>query len=83
MEMKLTPVDFSHRVAEGSRSSWLQIIDNELIDHFPYCTLTTYSKTLTANITYFIPILEYVDESRVNRREVTVDGKKMLQQKIF
>ena len=36
VEINLPPVDFiSHRVAEGSRSSWLQILGNQLIDHSP------------------------------------------------
>ena len=36
MELKLTSINFSCQVAEGSRSSWLQILGNPLIDHFPY-----------------------------------------------
>ena len=37
MEMELTSIDFSRRVAEGFRfrSSWLQTLGNQLIDRSP------------------------------------------------
>ena len=35
MEMKFTSIDFSHRPAEGCRSSWLQTLDSQLIDCSP------------------------------------------------
>ena len=31
MEMKLTSINFSHRVTEGSKSTWLQFLVNQLI----------------------------------------------------
>ena len=34
--MKLTSIDFSRRVAEGSISSWLQALGNKLINRSPY-----------------------------------------------
>ena len=40
METTLTSIDFSRRVAEGSRSSWLQILGNQLIDRSPYISYT-------------------------------------------
>ena len=36
VEMKLTPIDFSHGVAEASRSSCLQTLGNQLIKRSPY-----------------------------------------------
>ena len=36
MEMKHATINFPHRVAEGSKSSRLQILDNQLADHSPY-----------------------------------------------
>ena len=36
MEMKLTSINFSRRVLEGSRSLWLQTLGNRLIDQSPY-----------------------------------------------
>ena len=40
MEMKFVSIDFSSRVVEGSRSSWLQIQGNQLIDCSPYIGYT-------------------------------------------
>ena len=40
MEMELTTIDFFHQVTEDSRSSWLQILDNQLIDCSPYIRYT-------------------------------------------
>ena len=63
MEMKLTSIDFSSRVAEGSRSSWLQTLASQLIDHFPYFRYTNHK--------YYCNILvEYASESQVNSRVV-------------
>ena len=36
MEMKLASIKFFRQVAEGCRSSWLQILGNQLINHSPY-----------------------------------------------
>ena len=36
-EMKLTSIDSFRRVAEGSRSPRLQILSNQLIDHYTNC----------------------------------------------
>ena len=41
-EMKLTSIDFSQRVAEDSRSSWLQTLGNQLINHSPYIRYTNH-----------------------------------------
>ena len=62
MEMKLTPINFSHQVAESSKSSWLQILGNQLINCSPYIRYTT----VTPSITYCIILLDYVNESQVN-----------------
>ena len=40
MEARLTSIDFSRRGAEGSRSSWLQTLGNQLIDRSPYTGYT-------------------------------------------
>ena len=61
-ETKLTSIDFSHRVAYDSKSSWLQTLGNQ-------CNLSIVPHTLgtlTANVTYGIILLEYVNESQVN-----------------
>ena len=39
METKLTSGDFCHGVTEGSRSSWLHILGNQLINSSPYYLL--------------------------------------------
>ena len=46
--MKLMPIGFSRRVAEGSRSSWLQTLGNQVID-FPHVL-----GILTANTTHWL-----------------------------
>ena len=35
LKTKFTPIDFSHRGADGSRSSWLQTLGNQFIDRSP------------------------------------------------
>ena len=40
MEIKLTSIDVSCQGAEGFRSSWLQTLGNQLIDHPPYIWCT-------------------------------------------
>ena len=62
MEMKLISIDFFCRVVEYSRHSWLQILDNQLINHSPYIKYTT----ITANVPYCIIFLEYINESHMN-----------------
>ena len=45
MEMKLTLIDFARRVAEKSRSSWLQTLGkltNQVIDRSPYIRYMPY-----------------------------------------
>ena len=39
----LHQIDFSRRVAEGSRSAWLQTLGNQLINHHPYIRYTNSS----------------------------------------
>ena len=51
MEMKLTSIDFSCRVAEDSRSSWLQILDKQLNDRSPYTRYTHHKYYLLCTIT--------------------------------
>ena len=51
MEMELTFIDFSHRGAEGSRSSWLQTLGNQLIDRSPYIRHTNHKHYLMYNTT--------------------------------
>ena len=41
MEMKFISIDFSCRVAEVSRSSWLQTLGNQLINRSSYIRYTT------------------------------------------
>ena len=52
---KLTSIGFSRRGAEGSRSSWLQTLGNQLIDRSPYITVGI----PTANVTGCITFLNY------------------------
>ena len=59
MEMELASINLSRRVAEGSRSLWLQTLGNQSITLPHTCTLGT----LTANSTYCIILLECVNES--------------------
>ena len=66
MEMKLTSTNFSRRVTEGSRSTWLQTLGFKLLI-VPH-TLGI----LTANITYCIMLLEHVNESQVNAHIVNL-----------
>ena len=58
MEMKLTSINFFRRVAEGSRSFWLQTLGNQLIHCSQYI--------LTTNITYHILFLEYTNKPQMN-----------------
>ena len=55
--LQCTSTDFSYGVAEGSRSSWLQTLGNQLI------TLPHTLGILTANTTYCIILLQCVNES--------------------
>ena len=50
-EMKFTSIVFSHRVVEGSRSSWLQTLGNQLIDCSPHIRYTNHKYYLL----YYIP----------------------------
>ena len=50
-DMKVTLIDFSCRVTEGSRSSWLQTLGNQLIDRSPYIRYTNRKYYLLYNIT--------------------------------
>ena len=63
MEIKLASLDFSRRIAECSRSSWLQTLGHQLIDGYV-------QSIATANITYCIILLGNVNESPVNARVV-------------
>ena len=58
--VKLTSIDFSCQVTEGVRSSWLQALANQLI------SLSHTLGILTANITYCIILLEYVNKTQMN-----------------
>ena len=62
METKFTSIDFSHRFAVGSRSSWLQTLSNQLIDHSPY---TRYTNGKSYLLYYFLVILKSVKWMRM------------------
>ena len=51
MEVRFTSIDFSRKGTEGFRSTWLQTLDNQLINH-------SHTLILTANVTCFIIFLE-------------------------
>ena len=57
MEMKLTSIDFSHQVAEGSRSSWPQTLGNQLIDGSPYIRYANCKYYLLYNNHYYLNML--------------------------
>ena len=59
METKHTPIDLSCQVVEVSRSSWLQIRGNQLIDRSPYIQHTNHKYYL------LIVLRDYVNESQV------------------
>ena len=50
MEMKLASIEFSNRVGEAFRSSWLQTLGNHRLIDRSYCTI----------------LLEHMNESQVN-----------------
>ena len=52
MEIKLAPINFSRRVAKGSRSSWLQILGNQLINRSPYIRDTNQTYYLLYSTTW-------------------------------
>ena len=58
-EMNLISTDFPHQVKQGSRSSWLQTLGNQLINCFPYIRYTN-SKY------YCIILVEYANEPQMN-----------------
>ena len=53
-------IDFSRQVAEGSRSSWLQILGSQLIDCSPYIRYSNWKHYSLYNF------LECVNESQIN-----------------
>ena len=57
--MKPTSIDFSRQVAEGSRSSRLEILGSQLTNRSPYIKYTNREY-------YCITLLEYVNESQAN-----------------
>ena len=42
IKTKLTSINFSRRGTEGFRSSWLQVLGNQLIDRSPYIRYTNH-----------------------------------------
>ena len=66
MDVKLTFIDFSRQVAEGSRSSWLQTLGNQLFNHSPYIRYTNSPYIRYTNCKYYcIILLEYINKSQV------------------
>ena len=66
MEMKFTSVEFTSRVTEGCRKSWLQTLGNQHIDHSPYIRCM-YMCILTSSTDYCIILLEYINKSHGER----------------
>ena len=62
VETCIGSIDFFCRIVDGSRSSWLQTLGNQLIDCSPYIRYT-----ITINLTCCKILLEYVIEFRVIR----------------